>query len=207
LNSLGIVARTAGDRAEAETYFLESLALRRELDDLAGTATTLSNLALIVMDRGHVTRALELLREAHAIDRTAGTGWELACSNNNLGVAHLLDGHPEIGEPLIAEALRTFVELGDDDGMAESLESLAGVAASKGDTVRTLRLAGAADALRERAGIPPVEIDHERLDQWVAQAGAGLTAEDSARAQDEGRKMTTDQAVRYALEHTVTALA
>ena len=51
LNSLGIVARTAGDLARAETNFLDSLALRRELDDVAGTATTLSNLALVVMDR------------------------------------------------------------------------------------------------------------------------------------------------------------
>ena len=206
LNSLGIVARTAGDLAQAETNFLDSLALRRELDDVAGTATTLSNLALVVMDRDQVARALELLHEAHAIDRTAGNRWELACSSNNLGVAHLLDGHPEIGELHIAEALRTFVELGDDDGVAESLEALAGVAASKDEAVRTLRLASAANALRQRAGIPPVEIDHQRLDRWVAQASAALTADDTARAHDEGRQMTTDQAVRYALEETIIAL-
>ncbi len=206
LNSLGIVARTGGDLAQAETNFLDSLALRRELDDVAGTATTLSNLALVVMDRDQVARALELLQEAHAIDRAAGDQWELACSSNNLGVAHLLDGHPEIGEQHIAEALRTFVELGDDDGVAESLEALAGVAASKDEAVRTLRLASAAHALRQRAGIPPVEIDHQRVDRWVAQASAGLTADDTARAHDEGRQMTTDQAVRYALEETMIAL-
>ena len=207
LNSLGIVARTAGDLAQAETNFLDSLALRRELDDAAGTATTLSNLALVVMDSDQVARALELLHEAHAIDRTAGNRWELACSSNNLGVAHLLDGHPEIGEPFIAEALRTFVELGDDDGVAESLEAIAGVAASKNEAVRTLRLASAANALRQRAGIPPVEVDHQRLDRWVAQASAVLTADDTAQAHDEGRQMTTDQAVRYALEETMIALA
>jgi hypothetical protein len=196
----------AGDLGQTETNFLDSLALRRELDDVAGTATTLSNLALVVMDRDQVARALELLHEAHTIDRTAGNRWELACSSNNLGVAHLLDGHPEIGELLIAEALRTFVELGDDDGVAESLEALAGVAASKDESVRTLRLASAANALRQRAGIPPVEIDHQRLDRWVAQASAGLTADDTARAYDDGRQMTTDQAVRYALEETTIAL-
>jgi predicted ATPase/class 3 adenylate cyclase len=206
LNSLGIVARTAGDLAQAETNFLDSLALRRELDDVAGTATTLSNLALVVMDRDQVARALELLHEAHAIDRNAGNRWELACSSNNLGVAHLIDGHPEIGEPLIAEALRTFVELGDDDGVAESLEALAGVAASKDEAIRAIRLAGAANSLRQRAGIPPVEIDHQRLDRWVAQASAGLTEDDTARAHDEGRQMTSEQATRYALDETISAL-
>ena len=207
LNSLGIVARTAGDVARAEANFLDCLALRRELDDTAGTATTLSNLALVVIDRGQVTRALELLDEANAIDRAAGNRWELACSSNNLGVAHLLDGHPEISEPLIADALRTFVELGDDDGVAESLEAFAGIAASKDEAVRTLRLAGAANALRQRAGIPPVEIDHRRLDRWVGQASAALTAEGAARARDEGRQMTTDQAVRYALDESIITLA
>jgi len=118
----------------------------------------------------------------------------------------LLDGHPEIGAPLIAEALRTFVELGDDDGVAESLEALAGVAASKDEAVRALRLASAANALRQRAGIPPVEIEQQRLDRWIAQASAGLTHDDTARAHDEGRLMTTDQAVRYALEEAIIAL-
>ena len=191
LNSLGIVARTAGDLAGAEQNLVDSLALRRELNDVAGTATSLSNLALVLLDRDEVARALDLLSEGQALDRAAGNRWEIACSSTNLGVGHLLDGHPEIGEPLIAEALRTFLEFGDDDGVAESLEALAGIAAAKEDPIRTLRLASASDALRERAGIPPVGIDRQRLDRWVAEARAALTAEDIARAQADGRQMTT----------------
>jgi predicted ATPase len=206
LNSLGIVARTAGDLAGAERYMVDSLALRRELNDVPGMATSLSNLAWVLLDRDQVGRALELLSEGQALDRAAGNRWEIACSSTNLGVGHLLNGHPEIGEPLIAEALRTFVEFGDDDGVAESLEALAGIAAAKADAVRTLRLASASDALRQRAGVPPVGIDRQRLDRWVAQATAALTADDVARARDDGRQMTTDQAVRYALEETITAL-
>jgi hypothetical protein len=45
------------------------------------------------------------------------------------------------------------------------------------------------------------------LDRWVGQASAGLTAEGAARAHDEGRQMTTDQAVRYALEESIITLA
>jgi predicted ATPase/class 3 adenylate cyclase len=206
LNSLGVVARTAGDLTAAETYFVESLALRRELGDVPGTANRLSNLALVLVDRGEIGRALDLLAEAENLDRAAGDQWGIACSANNRGVAHLLDGHPEIGEPLIADALRAFVEFGDDDGVAESLEALAGIAAAKHDPIRTLRLASASDALRERAGIPPVGIDRQRLDHWITQASAALTADAVARAQDQGRQMTTDQAVRYALEETITTL-
>ena len=206
LNSLGVVARTAGDLREAEVYFVESLALRRELGDVPGTATRLSNLALVLIDRGEIARALDLLTEAEQLDRAAGDQWGIACSANNLGVAHLLDGHPEIGEPFIANALRIFVEFGDDDGVAESLEALAGIAAANGDAVRTLRLASAADALRERAGIPPVGIDRQWLDRWIAQASAALTVDAVAQAKDQGRQMTADQAVRYALEETTAVL-
>ena len=205
LNSLGVVARTAGDLPGAEAYLVESLALRRELGDIPGTANRLSNLALVLIDRGEIARALDLLTEVAVLDRTAGDKWAIACSANNLGVAHLLDGHPEVGEPFITDALRTFVEYGDDDGVAESLEALAGIAFANGDVVRTLRLASAADALRERAGIPPVGVDRQRLDRWIAEASAALTADAVARAQDQGRQMTTDQAARYALEQVVTA--
>ena len=187
----------------AERYFVESLALRRELGDVPGTANRLSNLGLVLIDRGDTSQGLELLSEAEALDRAAGDRWGIACSTNNLGVAHLLDGHPEIAEPCITEALRMFVEFGDDDGVAESLEALAGVAAAKSEALRTLRLASAADALRDRTGIPPVGIDRQRLDRWIAEASAALTADAVAQAQDQGRQMTTDQAVRYALDEVV----
>jgi predicted ATPase/class 3 adenylate cyclase len=206
LNSLGVVARTTGDLRQAEVYFVESLALRRELGDVPGTATRLSNLALILIHRGEIARAIDLLTEAERLDSTAGDRWGIACDANNLGVAHLLDGHPETGKPLVASALRTFVEFGDDDGVAESLEALAGIAAAEDDAFRTLRLASAADALRERAGIPPVGVDRQRLDGWIAEANAALTATAAAQAQEQGRQMTTGQAVRYALEETTAAL-
>jgi hypothetical protein len=164
----------------------------------------LSNLALVLIDRGEIGRALDLLAEAEELDGAAGDQWGIACSANNRGVAHLLDGRPEVGEPLIANALRAFVVLGDDDGVAEALEALAGVAAARHDDIRTLRLAGASDALRDRAGIPPVGIDHRRLEQWITQASALLTEDAVAKALDQGRQMTTDQAVRYALEEAIT---
>ena len=206
MNSLGVVARTAGDLTEAEACFVESLALRRQLDDVAAGGNAMSNLAIVLMDHAEIARALELLHECEELDRAAGDHWALACTRNNLGVAHLLDGHPEMAEPLVADALRTFVEFGDDDGVAESLEALAGVAAARDDALRVLRLASAADAVRERAGVPPVGIDRRRLERWVTQAGAVLTVDAAAQAQNQGQQMTTDQAVRYALEQSITAL-
>ena len=206
MNSLGIVARTGGDLTQAESCFVESIALRRQLADVAGAANAMSNLAIVLIDRAEIADALELLREAVELDRAAGDEWAIACNCNNLGVAYLLDGHPELAEQLVTDALRTFVEFGDDDGVAESLEALAGVTAATGDALRILRLASAADALRERAGVPPVEIDRRRLERWVSQASAALTEELVAQAQDQGRQMTTDQAVRYALEQPITPL-
>jgi hypothetical protein len=164
-------------------------------------------LALILIHRGEITRALDLLTEAEQLDRAAGDAWGIACDANNLGVAHLLDGRPDTGKPLIATALRTFVEFGDDDGVAESLEALAGIAVAEDDAPRTLRLASAADALRQRAGIPRVGVDRQRLDEWIARASATMSDDAGALAQDQGRQMTTEQAVRYALEETTAALA
>jgi predicted ATPase/class 3 adenylate cyclase len=206
MNSLGVVARTAGDLTEAEACFVESIALRRQLADVVGAASAMSNLAIVLIDRGEIARALELLRESVELDRAAGDEWAIACNWNNLGVAYLLDGHPELAEQFVTDALRAFVDFGDDDGVAESLEALAGVAAAKDEPLRTLRLARAADAVRDRAGVPPVGIDHRRLERWVTQASAALTDDLVAQAQDQGGQMTTDQSVRYALEQPITPL-
>ena len=64
---------------------------------------------------------------------------------------------------------------------------------------RAIRLAEAARALREAVGSISFPADRERLDRWleVAARGLGETATESARS--EGRALTLDQAIAYAL--------
>ena len=90
-------------------------------------------------------------------------------------------------------------ELADRDGIADSLEDLAAVAASLGRSQRAARLSGSAEALREAidAPIPPSRrADYERN---VVETRAALGQEAFAAAWAEGRAMSLEQALAYAL--------
>jgi len=81
------------------------------------------------------------------------------------------------------------------------MQGLAAAAGARGAPRRAARLLGAAEALLEAAGIPIyVTADHD-LHQRVASASRELLGQGVwAMARDDGRAMTFEEAVAYALE-------
>ena len=65
-------------------------------------------------------------------------------------------------------------ELGDQHGLAECLEGLAGVAVAQGHLEHAARLLGAAEALREATGAPLSPRERVRYDRDVSIVRAGL---------------------------------
>jgi hypothetical protein len=94
--------------------------------------------------------------------------------------------------------------LGDRSGIARSLEGLAAVVATLGSPLRSGRIWGTAERLREEIGspLPPNELPH--YDRSVAAARATL-GDDAAFdcAWQEGGSLTLEQAIAIALEETV----
>ena len=82
----------------------------------------------------------------------------------------------------------------------ESLEWMAGVFAAMSARPRAARLWGAADALRREIG--GARSAHENIvhERQLKPVRAMLTVEEFARAWDEGRTMSPDDAVRSALD-------
>jgi ATP/maltotriose-dependent transcriptional regulator MalT len=81
-----------------------------------------------------------------------------------------------------------------------ALPGLAALATLEGDPARALRLAGAASALEENAGIwafPPIRERHER---WLASAERALDPEARASAWAAGRALTIDEVILDALQ-------
>ena len=64
------------------------------------------------------------------------------------------------------------------------------------------RLFGAAEALREKIGIPMTVREREEYDRQVADLRAGMAKERFESAWKQGRSMSMDQAVRLATERT-----
>ena len=86
--------------------------------------------------------------------------------------------------------------LGDMEVGVACLMSAAELAAQRGETARATRLLAAADALREEVGHSLDPVEEELRARIVAAVGdAALAA-----AQSEGRAMSLDDALAYALE-------
>ena len=132
--------------------------------------------------------------------RELGGPWAIGNALNEIGRAECDEGHHELALKHLAEGMTILHGLGNRQGVIESLEGLAGVAAATAAPRRAARLWGAADALRQEIGNARsvhLSIDYER---HVKSVRATLTAEAFDQAWDEGRAMSLDDAVRYALD-------
>jgi predicted ATPase/class 3 adenylate cyclase len=99
---------------------------------------------------------------------------------------------------LFNESLGLARDAGDHLAIALCLEGLASVAV-KAQPERAVRLAGAAEAVRNqlRARLP--DTDREQMGRWLAAARRALGGGGYAAALAEGRAMTVGQALAYAL--------
>jgi non-specific serine/threonine protein kinase len=124
----------------------------------------------------------------------------MAVSLTNLGSLAQRRGDHRQAETLYRESLALLVELGDRRRTAACLEGLAAAASARGEASRAVRLFGAADDLRERAGVtlpPPHRVAHQ---PHLESARARLDSDTFQTAWAAGRAMPLDEAVAYALE-------
>jgi non-specific serine/threonine protein kinase len=196
---LGQVASDQGDYSRAGGLCEESLSLFRGLGDKWGIALSLRNLGLAARYQRDYKRAAALFEESLALCRELGDKWGIGHSLRNLGfVAIDLSDHSRASE-LLKEGLTLYKELGVKSSIAECLEGLAEGAGAQEQMERAARLYGAAEAMREAVGVPIQPSDRPGYDRSVVAVRAGLGEEAFAKAWEEGRKMSMEQAIDYAI--------
>jgi predicted ATPase len=202
LNSLGVVASTIGDLERAETLLEESIERKRALGDRSGIPVTLSNLGIVASDRGRYDDAVRFMAEALEIDEGLGGG-SVVVSHANLGASLIRAGRHQEGLAEIRLAQPGIAGLRDPVLVVESLTSLAWVAlGAEGDAAarRGARLAFAADAVREREGLPLRPAERTEVDELAARVSARLDAGALAPLRAEARAIDLDAALTLAGE-------
>jgi tetratricopeptide (TPR) repeat protein len=199
LNCLGEAMHHRGDYRGATPLLRESLTLYREIGDNWSSAYPVRILGTIAAYEGDYQTATVLLEDSFAIERETGDKYGMAQSRSTLGNVAFHQGHHERAMTLFKESLVLRRELGNKVGVAECMERLGGVAGEGGHPGRAGRLFGAAEALRESIGAPVPPVDRADYERNVAAARAGLSESAFASAWAEGRAMTVEQAVEYAL--------
>jgi predicted ATPase len=211
LRNLGNVWRYEGDYDRACATWEASRTEWVELGSEGGLAGILADFATAALHRGDHDAAQALWTESLALSQRDGNVAGTALAQRCLAAAAIGLGDIPGARPLLASGTTTAIQTGDALGVSHGLGVYASLALACRDADRAARLLGASDACRERA-IGPVELAKMAPDQRTAieavvtfcRAALGDAAFDAGYG--EGRKMTMDEAVAYALEDIANAL-
>jgi predicted ATPase len=178
LSNLANVVKLRGDYDRARSLYAECLAIFRGLRDGAGVAWSLDYQGDVARDQGDLAGAQNLYEQALAIFRELGDRWGIAGALADLGNLAREQHNYDRAYAMFRESIRTFQELDHKRGIARLLECFACSAAAQLHTERSLRLAGAAAALRQNIGAPLTPADQARLEASldVARHAMGNTA-------------------------------
>lgn len=184
---------------QLESYMEESLALSQGSVDPEAEVRTEGILARLALFRGnmleakkHADRMLELHRQL---------GDHLSVTGHQSEMAHAARemGNYDEALALYRETLPEWQQIGHRGAVAHQLECIAFIARAREQGERAVKLLGAAEALREASNSPRTPQEDITHRQEVAVLRAGMSAEIFASLWAEGRSMSMEQAIEFAL--------
>lgn len=199
LNNLGLVADNHGDYAAARSLYEQSLTLLRELGHELDIASSLNNLGEMAWKQGDYAVAKDSYEQSLLMLRELGDKGVIATSLDNLGALCLDEGNLSAARAYWLEGLTLCRKVGDKRSTAGALESFAEIAQVQQQFPRAAVLFAAAGALREVIGAPLSPNEREEQEGRLAELRAALGEEAFDAAWTQGRAMTLEQAVAYAL--------
>jgi tetratricopeptide (TPR) repeat protein len=197
--NLGVVHAWHGELDEAERLVERSVALANQTGNVRSVASWLRTLGGISLARGDRERARALFEESLALHRTLDDRWGVSRSSSRLALV-LLDEHRDSeARRLVVESIELCRDAGDRPGQTFNLEICAGLAGLGGHAVRAVRLYAGASVVRESIGAHPIEVGWPAHEEHTAKLRAALGDDVFSRAWDEGRAMSLDESLAYAL--------
>jgi predicted ATPase/DNA-binding CsgD family transcriptional regulator len=177
----------------------EALALFRELDDKRGVAEAINTLGELTRLAGDYERARRAYEECLATSREIGDKRYEGAALHNLGHIAQRQGDYQRAEALMKEAVAIMGELEAKYFIAFGLAAMAGPVGAKGQPERAARLLGASEALLEAMGVDFQPADRFAVDRYRVAVRRQLDDATFEAAWAEGRAMSLEQAVAYAL--------
>jgi predicted ATPase/DNA-binding SARP family transcriptional activator len=199
--SLSGLARDLGEYRRAVEHAQAGLQLYQEVGNKHGVAWALSVLADTAQLEGDSGQARSYFEAGVALARESGNKLSIAAERRHLGIMARDTGDYERAMTFACERLALIRNIGNKENIIECLEELAATATLQNRATYAARLWGAVERVREAIGHPrALAMERARFDRIVANARSSLDEAVWASAWAEGRAMTLEQAVAYALD-------
>ena len=164
-----------------------------------GVAWSLNYQGDVARDQGDSPAARTLYEQGLAIFQELGDRWGIAGTLADLGSLAREQRNCPTAHSLYRESLKIFQELEHKRGIARLLECFACSAAAQLEAERSLRLAGAAAALRHSIGAPLTPAEQAKLESTLDPARQVLTNTAGTTAWLEGWAMPLEKAIEEVL--------
>jgi predicted ATPase len=195
LSNLANVVKLQGDYDRALSLYAECLSIFRGLGDRTGVAWSLNYQGDVARDQGDSAAARTLYEEGLAIFRDLGDRWGIAGTLADLGSLAREQRDYTSAHSLYRESIKIFHELDHKRGIARLLECFACLAAAQFRAECSLRLAGAAAALRQNIGAPLTPAEQVKLEASLDPARQAMTNTAGGAAWLEGWAMPFEKAI------------
>ncbi len=188
-----------GSIADGLHWAHEAEVVLRQAHDAWGVALTLSTIGEGLALMGDYQGAEEHARRALAMARELGDRRHVGHFLQELGFIALLRGDLDTATSLFAQALPPLLASGHDELLAFSLSAVAVLALRQRRLMRAARLEAAATTLREAQGLAVWPGREDLYAHTLEALRAHKDDPEVERACQEGRRMTREEAVAYAL--------
>jgi predicted ATPase/DNA-binding winged helix-turn-helix (wHTH) protein len=199
VSNLANIVKLQGDNTRARSLYAECLSIFSGLGDRTGVAWSMNYQGDVVRDQGDPAAARALYEQGLEIFRELGDRWGIAGTLADLGNLASEQGNYSMAQDLYRQSIRIFQELEHKRGIARLLECFACSAAVQLEAERSLRLAGAAAALRQNIGAPLTPAEHAKLEASLHTARQALGSTVSGTAWSEGWALPVEKAIEEVL--------
>jgi predicted ATPase len=199
---LAVSATHRGDFEDTAPSFEEALTLFRQSGEEGMVPIARLWPGTILLLQGDHDRAISVFEEALAMARQGGNMHAASVALYNLAQVALLRDDHEQATRILEEGVTLSEQMRDRANLSYFVEGLAVAAGAQELAERSTRLFGAAEGLMEAVGAPVynyVKVDPSLYQRTKASARSQLGEEAFEAAWPEGRAMTFEQAVEYAL--------
>ena len=183
----------------AESLLEESKEIFLELNDEWEYAQAVITLALNAFKQDELALCFILHEQALALFRKIGDRYFQSWAIYYMGVIEAKQGNVKGGIAKLQEALMLARQLDSKYAVGGGLWRLSELAQRTGDPARTVRLYWAAKNINDSIGAW-IEEDESDFEKTMASCRAALSEAEFEEAMGQGRAMTMEQAIAYALE-------
>ena len=200
LRLLGNIRYELEDRESGEALWRESLEVRPADGDRRASGETLNNLGVAARDRHDLDTAAACYHRALDIFSEVGDEEGIARIDMNLGDLSYDQEDYAKGIRHSKAALARFHAMGNTWDLVDCLDFLGANLTGSQRAAEAVRIFGASQALREAIGAVRSTRDEAIHDGFIERVRQQISGDDYDREWFEGRAMTLEETIAYALE-------